>query len=153
MDIVRPPSGPTTTGATDTPFGLDPASRLPAGLSPSGKTALTPHHSEPGKGPSQGWTPFLDVAAFRYLEDSAWQFAPYTSHISRWLAYETDGNYFLLVKFRGNTRRGGGESRTYAYSYTSAEALGAIDTALRRSPHPYSSVLKPRVIDTGVPYA
>lgn len=145
MDIVRPPSGPAgLDAAVTTPGGLVPGMTRPPGLRPHAPLFDADRH--PGR---QSGTPD-PTSSFRYLEDSAWVFAPAQSHISRWLAYEVDDEYYLLVRFK---RKGGGETRTYSYRFSSSAEVASIDTAMKRSPHPYSAVLRPRVIQAGVPFS
>ena len=145
MDIVRPAAEPAgLDAAVTTPGGLVPGMTRPPGLKPHAPLFDADRH--PGR---QSGTPD-PTSSFRYLEDSEWVFGPWSSHLSRWLAYETEGEFFLLVRFK---RKGGGETRTYAYRFSSAAEVASIDTAMKRSPHPFGQVLNPRVIKAGVPFS
>jgi hypothetical protein len=46
---------------------------------------------------------------------------------------------------------GGGEDAEYGYLFSEAQGVAIFDQ-LRRSPHPYGSVLYPSVIQAGIPY-
>lgn len=70
--------------------------------------------------------------------------APATSHIAQ---YGVSGSE-LYVTFK---EASGGESDTFVYTLPSQEAAGDLYLQLHSSPHPYGQVLKPDVIDAGVP--
>jgi hypothetical protein len=86
-----------------------------------------------------------------FRESSEWVFAPDSSHMSRWLAVSDpdSGSYVLMARFK---ERHGVESRTYVYFFPSIDELESVNERLRRSLHPYSSVMYPQVIQAGVPY-
>lgn len=75
MELVRPPTGPAGLDAAPAAPDVTPANATPPGL-----TGYTPPD------PSPKWRSGFPDPDFRYLEDSAWKFAPASSHLSRWLA-------------------------------------------------------------------
>lgn len=78
-----------------------------------------------------------------------WVYAPSTSHISRFALVTENDETRLQVVFKGPN--GNGEVAEFAY-YPSAATARALYDQMRRSQHPYGTVLYPQAIKTGIPY-
>ena len=93
----------------------------------------------------------------------AWDAAPAGSHVWGWRYYGVD-EFPFLRRFPSAVGRGrselhvafkdgrGGKTNTFVYFFRSPEAGRAVLEKLRGSPHPFADVVKPLLIDAGVPY-
>lgn len=91
-----------------------------------------------------------------------WRSAPSTSHISRFMLVDArlngdvaafgphGGASQLQVVFKGPD--GVGEVAEYVYYFTDHDEGSGVFSRMSSSPHPYSLVLVPDVIDKGIPY-